>query len=140
MAAEPVFTQIQLLARHRRDLVETMTSLRCQIHEHLNMLMPRYAKGFDDVFESHRAQSTLYRRNSHDCFSFVHVRRIVQPQSGRTIRMDSLEHTETAIIPTQDSAKELLNDLRFENGQWRGRENFSTVRCFEHGVFLFKSE
>ena len=51
--AESVFTRIQLLARHRRDLVEKMTSLRCQIHEHLHMIMPRYAKGFDDIFESH---------------------------------------------------------------------------------------
>jgi transposase len=51
--ADPVSVRIQLLARHRRDWVEKTTALRCQIHEHLQMIMPGYAKCFDDIYACH---------------------------------------------------------------------------------------
>jgi transposase len=50
--ADPVSVRLQLLTRHRRDWVEKMTALRCQIHEHLQAIMPGYAKCFDDIYES----------------------------------------------------------------------------------------
>jgi transposase len=50
---DPVSVHLQLLTRHRRDLVEKMVTLRCQIHEHLQAIMPGYAQCFDDIFESH---------------------------------------------------------------------------------------
>ena len=49
---DPVYTGLQLLARHRRDLVEKTTLLRCQILEHLEACLPGYARCFDDVFIS----------------------------------------------------------------------------------------
>jgi transposase len=49
---EPIYCQIQLWARHRRDLVEKSTQLRCQILEHLESCLPGYARCFDDVFNS----------------------------------------------------------------------------------------
>jgi transposase len=50
--ADPVSVRLQLLARHRRDWVEKMVALRCQIHEHLQAIMPGYAKCFDDIYDS----------------------------------------------------------------------------------------
>ena len=50
--AEPDYARIQLLARHRRDLVDKAAALRCQVLEHLNMIMPRYSVMFDDIFEA----------------------------------------------------------------------------------------
>jgi transposase len=47
---DSTYTALQLLARHRRDLVQKATSLRCQILEHLEACLPGYAKCFDDVF------------------------------------------------------------------------------------------
>jgi transposase len=47
---DPTYTALQLLARHRRDLVSKSTVLRCQILEHLEACLPGYAKCFDDVF------------------------------------------------------------------------------------------
>src|SRR5260370_33988224 len=45
---EPVlpedYQQLQLLARHRRDLVQKMPTLRCQIREPLHALRPGYAE------------------------------------------------------------------------------------------------
>jgi transposase len=49
-AAPAVFQQLQDWARHRRDLVEKNSRLRCQIREHLHAAMPGYAELFNDVF------------------------------------------------------------------------------------------
>jgi transposase len=51
--ADPVSVRLQLLARYRRDLVEKTSALRCQIHEHLQAIMPGYARCFDDIYECH---------------------------------------------------------------------------------------
>lgn len=47
---DAVSTAVQLWARHRRDLVQKTTLLRCQILEHLEACLPGYARCFDDVF------------------------------------------------------------------------------------------
>jgi transposase len=52
---DPIYVRLQLLARHRRDLVEKVVALRSQIHEHLHAIMPGYSRCFDDVYESHIA-------------------------------------------------------------------------------------
>jgi transposase len=41
---------LQLWARHRRDLVEKETLLRCQVLERLEAFLPGYARCFNDVF------------------------------------------------------------------------------------------
>jgi transposase len=46
---DPVSVRLQLLARHRRDLVEKTVALRCQIHEHLHAIMPGYSQCFEDI-------------------------------------------------------------------------------------------
>jgi transposase len=45
------YQQLQLFARHRRDLVRKQARLRCQIRAQLHSLMPGYADCFDDLFE-----------------------------------------------------------------------------------------
>ena len=52
---DPVHEQLQILARHRRDLVRKSVVLRCQIQGLLEALMPGYANCFDDVFGSNIA-------------------------------------------------------------------------------------
>jgi transposase len=54
----PNYQQLQLQVRHRRDLVEKSSALACQIKEHLNLTMPRYAKLFSNFF-SHQAALTI---------------------------------------------------------------------------------
>ena len=49
---DPVFVQLQLLARHRRDLVQKRVALQQQMLEHLQSFMPGYSRCFDDVFDS----------------------------------------------------------------------------------------
>src|SRR5262249_34149653 len=44
------YQQLQLLIRHRRDLVGKTTTLRNQIREQLHAVMPGYAACFDDLW------------------------------------------------------------------------------------------
>ena len=48
--ADPLYTALQMWARHRRDLVQKTTLVCCQILEHLEAFLPGYARCFDDVF------------------------------------------------------------------------------------------
>jgi transposase len=48
---DPLYVRIQLLARHRRDLVGKSVTLRNQIGELIQTIMPGYAKCFNDVFD-----------------------------------------------------------------------------------------
>jgi len=52
---DPHYVRLQLLTRHRRDLVTKRATLRNQIHEQLNLIMPGYAKCFEDIFDSNIA-------------------------------------------------------------------------------------
>jgi len=49
---DSLYTTLQLLVRHRRDLVGKDSLLRCQILEHLDAFLPGYARCFDDVFRT----------------------------------------------------------------------------------------
>lgn len=49
---DPLYARLRLLVRHRRDLVQKASALRCQIREHLGAAMPGYAELFDKLFET----------------------------------------------------------------------------------------
>src|SRR5262245_8588934 len=49
---DPTYAALQFWARHRRDLVQKETLLRCQILEHVEACLPGYARCFDDLFET----------------------------------------------------------------------------------------
>src|ERR1700678_1986730 len=49
---DPLFVRLQLLARHRRRVVQKNVVLRQQMLEHLHSYMPGYARCFMDIFDS----------------------------------------------------------------------------------------
>src|SRR6516165_1100752 len=49
---DPIYVQLQLLARHRRDLVQKRVALQQQMLEHLQSFMPGYSKCVAGVFDS----------------------------------------------------------------------------------------
>jgi transposase len=49
---DPIYVQLQLLARHRRDLVQKNVVLRQQMLEHLHSYMPGFSRCFTDIFDS----------------------------------------------------------------------------------------
>jgi transposase len=48
---ESPYCELQLRARHRRNLVEKSAALACQIRDHLHLAMPGYSDLFDRLFE-----------------------------------------------------------------------------------------
>src|SRR5262249_5441734 len=56
--------RLRSLARYRRDLVRKSTTLKNQIHEHLELLMPGYGDCFEDVFISNIALLIARRTGS----------------------------------------------------------------------------
>ena len=61
---ESPYRELQLRARHRRNLVEKAAALACQIREHLHLGMPGYASLFDRLFESPTALAIAARCDS----------------------------------------------------------------------------
>jgi transposase len=57
-ALDESWRQLQLLTRHRRDLVGKASTLCCQIKEHLDAALPGYAACFPSLWE-HPAAMTL---------------------------------------------------------------------------------
>src|SRR5205823_8715106 len=49
---DEAWTTLQLLVRHRRDLVRKGAALNCQIRDHLEAALPGYAACFDKLWES----------------------------------------------------------------------------------------
>lgn len=49
---DEAWTTLQLVVRHRRDLVEKGAALNCQIRDHLEAALPGYAACFDQFWES----------------------------------------------------------------------------------------
>ena len=49
---DEAWTTLQLLIRHRRDLVRKGAALNCQIREHLEAALPGFAACFDKLWES----------------------------------------------------------------------------------------
>jgi len=49
---DEAWTTLQLVIRHRRDLVEKGVALNCQIRDHLEAAVPGYAACFDKLWES----------------------------------------------------------------------------------------
>jgi type IV pilus biogenesis protein CpaD/CtpE len=51
-AADPLYRELQLSIRHRRDLVHKSTAVRCQLREHLDAAFPGYAACFANFWQS----------------------------------------------------------------------------------------
>jgi transposase len=49
---DPVYVQLQLLARHRRNLVQKRVAIQQQMLEHLESFMPGYSRCVGNIFES----------------------------------------------------------------------------------------
>jgi transposase len=49
---DEAWTTLQLVIRHRRDLVRKGAALNCQIRDHLDAALPGYAACFDQLWES----------------------------------------------------------------------------------------
>ena len=61
---ESPYHELQLRARHRRNLVEKSAALACRIRDHVHLAMPGYADLFDRLFERPVPLAIARRRDS----------------------------------------------------------------------------
>ncbi|HID22746.1 MAG TPA: IS110 family transposase [Planctomycetaceae bacterium] len=58
---ESPYRELQLRARHRRNLVEKAASMSCQIREHLHLALPGFSTLFDHLLD-HKSAMAIARR------------------------------------------------------------------------------
>jgi transposase len=82
---DPSWVELQLLTRHRRDLVHKASALCCQIREHLDAALPGYAACFKDLWESQvalhlarriRSPEELQKAGRHSLADWLHEDRV----------------------------------------------------------------
>ena len=91
------YLQLQLLIRHRRDLVAKTMTLCCQIRELLHALMPGYAECFSDLWE-HRLALPLAR--------VCPPAEVLRQEGGQTLLRVLAEHK---LSSRRDSFAKILN-------------------------------
>jgi transposase len=113
------YQRLQLLSRHRRDLVHKESALCCQIREHLHAAMPGYAELFDDLWSSAVALTVARHTGSAEAVRQLGaegMNRLIR-QSGRRCQRPTLNRivawAETAAAgdPLSDCLRDLASHL-----------------------------
>ncbi len=84
---ESPYRELQLRARHRRNLVERAAAFACQIREHLHLAMPGYANLFDRLFERPTALAM-----AHQCDSPAKLLQLGQAKLSQHLRKNNIRH------------------------------------------------
>ena len=113
------YEQLQILVRHRRDLVNKVTALCCQTRELLHALMPGYAGCFDDLWLSPIALPLAQRTGSPAVVAKLGVQglhELVQQAELRCyvstlVKIQAWAETAAAGHPQTDFLRPILNTL-----------------------------
>lgn len=102
---ESPYRELQLRARHRRNLVEKAAALACQIREHLHLAMPGYANLFDRLFERPTALAL-----AHHCDSPARLLELGQAKLRKYLRKNKVRHQVRTIDKVLAWASQTVND------------------------------
>jgi len=102
---ESPYRELQLRARHRRNLVERAAAIACQIREHLHLAMPGYAKLFDRLFESPTALAI-----AHHCDSPARLLQLGQAGVSDHLRKNKIRHQVRSIVKVLTWAAQVADD------------------------------
>jgi transposase len=82
----PVFVRLQLLERHRRNLIRDKVALQQRMLEHLHAYMPGYSRCVDDIFHSEIAMWIASNLGSADALVQAGVADLIRQLRGAGIR------------------------------------------------------
>ena len=102
---ESPYRELQLRARHRRNLVERAAAIACQIREHLHLAMPGYANLFDRLFERPTALTIAHR-----CDSPAKLLQLGQARLSQHLRKNKIRHQVRTIDKVLAWAAQAAND------------------------------
>jgi transposase len=102
---EPPYREVQLRARHRRNLVEKAAAIGCQIREHLHLAMPGYANLFDRLFECPPALAI-----ARHCEAPAKVLELGQSGLSKYLRENNVAHRSPTLDKVLAWAAQAAND------------------------------
>jgi transposase len=107
------YSQLRILIRHRRDLVQKTSMLCCQLHEHIHATMPGYANCFEDLWRSKIALPIARATGSAAALADLGVDGLAQvvKQAGLRCHRDTL-HKLVAWTATAPPGHPLADSLR----------------------------
>ena len=118
---ESPYRELQLRARHRRNLVEQTSALACQIREHLHLAMPGFARLFDHLFD-HKSALAIARR----CESPAAVLKLGSAGLSRHLREQKVRHQPRTIDKllawASQAAGESIQDGPLHHAIWTDLE------------------
>ncbi len=114
---ESPYRELQLRARHRRNLVEKASAIACQIRENLHLAMPGYASLFDRLFE-HQTALAIARR----CDSPTKLMELGQAGLSQHLRENNIRHQVRTIDKVlswaSQAARESIQDGPMHHAIW----------------------
>jgi transposase len=114
---ESPYRELQLQARHRRNLVENAAAIACQIREHLHLAMPGYANLFDRLFE-HQTALAIARR----CDSPSKLIELGQAGLSQHLRENNVRHQirtlDKVLSWASQAARESIQDGPMHHAIW----------------------
>ena len=114
---ESPYRELQLRARHRRNLVEKAATIACQIREHLHLAMPGYANLFDRLFDRHTALAIAQL-----CDSPIKLLQFGQAKLSQHLRKNKIRHqvrtVEKVLAWAAQAANENVKDGPMHHAIW----------------------
>jgi transposase len=118
---ESPYRELQLRARHRRNLVEQTSALACQIREHLHLAMPGFASLFDHLL-NHQSALAIARR----CESPAAILELGSAGLSRHLREQKVRHQartiDKVLVWASRAADEIIQDGPLHHAIWTDLE------------------
>lgn len=113
----PLYQQLQLRVRHRRDLIEKSSALACQVRDHLHLTMPRYAKLFAHLLRHPTAMCIAKHAPSPTTviqLGLAGIRRVLQ-KDGIRFQQRTIEKV---LAWAQQAESEVVVDAELHHAIW----------------------
>ena len=114
---ESPYRELQLRARHRRNLVEKATAMACQIREHLHLAMPGYASLFDRLFERQTPLAIAHR-----CDSPAKLIKLGRARLSQHLRKHNVRHQvrtiDKVLCWASQAARDTIQDGPMHHAIW----------------------
>jgi transposase len=134
---ESPYRELQLRARHRRNLVEKATAIACQIREHLHLAMPGFAAMFDRLFE-HNSAMAIARQ----CDSPTKLIELGQTRLSQHLRENNIRHQvrtiDKVLCWASQAAGESIQDGPMHHAIWTDLHEL--YQHFRRRIFALERE
>jgi transposase len=116
------YRELQLRARHRRNLIEQTSAFACRIRDHLHLSMPGFASLFDHLLDNKSAMAI-----ARECGSPSQALELGRPGLTRQLR-DSMQRAQPRTVEkilawASQAATEGIRDGRLHHAIWTDLED-----------------